>query len=158
MAKSAFHYVTYIRATPERLWFALTDAEFMKQYWFGNHCESRWTVGSAWKNLYPNGQVADAGEIVEVNPPRRMVFSWHHQNKPELRAEGPSICAIDLEPFGTAVKLTITQTIEQDSSKLIESVAGGWPKVIANLKSLLENGHIALQDPYPVPNANSETK
>ena len=49
MARSTFVYVTYIRTTPERLWSALTDAEFMKQYWFGVHCESKWTAGSPWK-------------------------------------------------------------------------------------------------------------
>jgi uncharacterized protein YndB with AHSA1/START domain len=54
MARSTFVYVTYIRTTPEKLWSALTDAEFMKRYWFGNHCESRWTAGSPWKNVYPD--------------------------------------------------------------------------------------------------------
>ena len=49
MARSTFVYVTYIRTTPEKLWSALTDAEFMKQYWFGMHCESQWTAGSSWK-------------------------------------------------------------------------------------------------------------
>ena len=47
MARSIFVYVTYIRTTPEELWSALTkDVEFMKQYWFGVHCESQWTRGS----------------------------------------------------------------------------------------------------------------
>jgi len=72
MARSTFVYVTYIRTTPERLWSALTDdAEFMKQYWFGVHCESQWEAGSPWKMLYPDGTVVDSGEIVEAQPPRR---------------------------------------------------------------------------------------
>jgi hypothetical protein len=54
-----------------------------------------------------------------------------------------------LEPGGTAVKLSITHTIERDPSKLIAAVSGGWPKVISNLKSLLETGTIALDEPYP---------
>ena len=48
MARSTFVYVIYIRTTPEKLWSALTDAEHQKQYWFGVHCESRWTAGSSW--------------------------------------------------------------------------------------------------------------
>lgn len=149
MARSTFVYVSYIRTTPERLWSALTEPEFMKKYWFGNHCESDWTVGSSWKNVYPDGRVTDVGEILESEPPRRLVFRWRHQDKPELSAEGDSICTMEIEPSGTAVKLSITHTIERDPSKLITAVSGGWPKVISNLKSLLETGTIALQDPYP---------
>jgi uncharacterized protein YndB with AHSA1/START domain len=157
MARSTFAYVTYIRTTPEKLWSALTDdVEFMKQYWFGNHCESRWTAGSPWKNVSPGGQVLDAGEIVESEPPRRLVIRWQHQNKPELMAEGASLCTIEMERTGTAVKLSITHTIEREPSKLIEAVSGGWPKVVSNLKSLLETGSAALQEPYPAENARSE--
>ena len=150
MPRSTFVYVSYIRTTPERLWSALTDGEFMKQYWFGNHCESEWTAGSSWKNVYPDGRVTDTGEIVEAVPPRRLVIRWQHQDKPELKAEGPSLCTMEIEPSGTAVKLTITHMIECDPSKLITAVSGGWPKVISNLKSLLESGSVVLKDPYPV--------
>jgi uncharacterized protein YndB with AHSA1/START domain len=150
MAKSTFIYVTYIRTTPERLWSALTeDVEFMKQYWFGTHCESKWTPGSSWKMVHPNGTVSDAGEIAEAVPPRRLVIRWQHQAKPELKAEGESLCTMELEPSGTAVKLSITHTIEREPSKLIEAVSGGWPKIISNLKSLVETGSAVLQDPYP---------
>ena len=149
MARSTFVYVSYIRTTPEELWSALTDGEFMKQYWFGMHCESEWTAGSSWKLVYPDGRIADAGEIVEAEPPRRLVIRWRHQNKPELKAEGESLCTMELEPSGPAVKLSITHTIEREPSKFIEAVSGGWPKVISNLKSLLETGSTVLQAPYP---------
>ena len=149
MGKSTFVYVTYIRTTPEKLWSALTDAEFIKQYWFGIHCECQWTAGAPWRIANGDGVTLDAGEVVEVEPPRRLVIRWHHQDKPELKVEGPSLCTFELEPSGTAVKLSIVHTIEREPSKLIEAVSGGWPKVISNLKSLLETGAIALQDPYP---------
>ena len=150
MARSTFVYVTYIRTTPEKLWSALTnDVEFMKQYWFGTHCESAWTPGSSWKMVYPNGSITDAGVIVVAEPPRRLVIRWQNQFKPELKAEGESLCTMELEPSGTAVKLSITHTIEREPSKLIVAVSGGWPKIISNLKSLLETGSVGLQDPYP---------
>lgn len=155
MKKSQFVYVTYIKTTPEKLWSALTGEKFMKQYWFGCHCESQWTAGSSWKLVSGDGQVLDAGEIVEADAPRRLVIRWQHQSKPELKAEGPSLCTIELEPFGTAIKLSITHAIEREPSKLIEAVSGGWPKVISNLKSLLEYGSVALQDPYPNKNPYS---
>jgi uncharacterized protein YndB with AHSA1/START domain len=148
MARSTFVYVTYIRTTQEKLWVALTDPDFMKQYWFGMHCESLWTAGSPWKLVSSNGQVFDSGEILEAEPPRRMVIRWLNQ-KPELKAEGDSICTIELEPSSTAIKLTITHIIEREPSKLIEAVAGGWPKILSNLKSLLESGSIAIEEAYP---------
>ena len=155
MAKSTFVYVTYIRTTPEKLWSALTDVEFMKQYWFGMRCESQWTAGSAWKLVSSAGQIYDAGEIVEADPPRRLVIRWQNQFKPELKAEGASLCTMELEqqPDGAAVKLSITHTIECEPSKFIAAVSGGWPKVISNLKSLLETGSAVLQDPYPAQSA-----
>jgi uncharacterized protein YndB with AHSA1/START domain len=158
MARSTFVYVSYIRTTPERLWSALTDAEFMKQYWFGMRCESQWTAGSSWKLVSTDGVVFDAGEIIESDPPRRLVIRWQHQNRPELKAEGDSRCTMELEPIGKAVKLSITHTIERDPSKFIEAVSGGWPKIMSNLKSLLETGSIALDDPYPSASAQSGKK
>ncbi|HTT12430.1 MAG TPA: SRPBCC family protein [Burkholderiaceae bacterium] len=156
MARSTFVYVTYIRTTQEKLWSALTgDAEFTRQYWFGMHCESRWTPGSPWQLVSSGGQVFDAGEIVEAEPPRRLVIRWQHQNKPELEAEGASQCTLELEPSGTAIRLSITHSIEREPSKLIEAVSGGWPKVLSNLKSLLETGTVALQEPYPAESAGA---
>ena len=82
MARSKFVYVTYIRTTPEKLWSALTDdVEFMKQYWFGSYCESQWTAGSSWKLVSGDGQILDAGEIVEAEPPRRLVI----RSRPKAR-------------------------------------------------------------------------
>src|ERR1700746_701685 len=71
-----------------------------------------------------------AGELVEAEPPRRLVIRWQTQNKPELKAEGPSPCTMELEPNGQAVKLSIPHTIESAPSKFIVAVSGGWPKVI----------------------------
>lgn len=155
MPGSTFVYVTYIRTTAEKLWSALTDAQFMRQYWFGTYCESNWTPGALWKHLLADGQILDSGEIVESAPPRRLVLRWVNQNKPELKAEGESQCTMELEEFGAAVKLTISHASGCEPSKLIEAVAGGWPKVISNLKSLLETGAIALKEPYPSVNTDS---
>jgi uncharacterized protein YndB with AHSA1/START domain len=157
MARSTFVYVTYIRTTPEKLWKALTDAEFERQYWFGCRCESEWTAGSPWRLVSGDGKVFDAGEIVESDPPRRLVIRWRHQNKPELKAEGDSLCTMEIEPSSTAVKLSITHTIEREPSQLIAAVSGGWPKVLSNLKSLLETGSIAMEEAYPAESAQRAT-
>ena len=153
--RSHFVYVTFIRTTPDKLWAALTDQEFIRQYWFGVTVECAWKKGSPWKLVYPDGRLADTGEILEVDPPRRMVIRWQNEWKPELKAEGPSRCTIELEPTGSAVKLTITHQIDRPESSFITAVSGGWPKVISNLKSLLETGSTVLQDPYPIESAHA---
>src|SRR5215467_14165871 len=102
MPRSTFVYSSYIRTTPEKLWSALTDPEFMRQYWFGNHAQSGWTVGSPWKLVSGDGEILDAGEIVEAEPPKRLVIRWRHQKRPELKAEGDSVCTMEIEPSGLA--------------------------------------------------------
>jgi uncharacterized protein YndB with AHSA1/START domain len=142
---SRFVYVTYIRTTPEQLWAALTKTEFIKQYWFGVNIETDWKVGSPWKMSYPDGLVTDEGEVAESDPPRRLALRWRHKWKPELAADGEAFCVIELEPVDGAVKLTINHTVAAKDSKLIEAVGGGWPRILSNLKSLLETGQIILK-------------
>jgi uncharacterized protein YndB with AHSA1/START domain len=146
MSKSEFVYVIFIRTTPEKLWSALTSPEFTKKFWFGVHHETDWKAGSSWRLVFPDGRVADTGEIVEIDPPRRLVLKWRNEFKPELKSEGYSRCAIDLEPIADAVKLTITHGIDREDSKFIEAVSGGWPRILSNLKSLLETGEVVLPD------------
>lgn len=145
MAGSKFVYVTFIRTSPEKLWSALTTAEFIKQYWFEMAHETDWKVGSPWKMLFPDGRIADMGEIAEFEPPKRLAIRWRNEFRPELKAEGWSRCVMELEPADGAVKLTVTHTIELENSKFIEAVSGGWPKILSNLKSLLETGKVAVE-------------
>ena len=83
------------------------------------------------------------------------MIRWQNQHMPEVKAEGESQCMMELEPSGTTVKLSITHTIEREPSKFIAAVSGGWPKVISNLKSLLETGSVAMDEPYPAQRAAS---
>lgn len=147
MPTSSFVYVTYVRTTPDAMWSALTDADRMKQYWFGMHCECPWTAGSSWKRFSGDGSLVDVGEIVSVDAPRRLIIRWRHEKRPELRAEGDSLCTMELEPCGTAVRLSVTHSIQREPSALIAAVSDGWPKVISNLKSWLETGAIVLPSP-----------
>jgi uncharacterized protein YndB with AHSA1/START domain len=78
-----FIYVTYIKTTPERLWQALTDNEVMRQYWFGAQADCNWAPGSPWNLHFSNGVTMDSGEILEIEPPRRLVIKWRHEFFPE---------------------------------------------------------------------------
>jgi uncharacterized protein YndB with AHSA1/START domain len=146
MSKPKFDYVIFIRTTAQKLWSALTDPDFTKQYWFGVHHETDWKAGSPWKLVFANGRVADSGEVIESDPPKRLVLKWRNEFKAELKAEGYSRCTIDLEPVDGAVKLTITHEMDGPGSKFIEAVSGGWPRILSNLKSLLETGKVVWTD------------
>lgn len=136
-----FIYVTYIRAPQQKVWDALTKPEFQKIYWFGSHQESDWKSGSSWTMYRPDGTVTDSGEILESEPPSRLVIKWQNQFRPELKAEGWARCVIELSEEDHLTKLSIAHTIERTDSKFIEAVSGGWPKILSSLKSLLETGH-----------------
>ena len=137
---TSFVYVTYIRTTPEKLWRALTEPEFTRQFWCGTWQECAWQKGASWKIMVPDGRVGDSGEILDIEPPKRLVLSWRNEFKPELRAEGYSRLTYLLEQQGDMVKFTLTHEMERDQSKLIEEVSGGWPALLASLKSMLETG------------------
>jgi len=145
MNKSEFVYVVYIRTTPERLWSALTSPDFMKQYWFGTHFRTDWKSGSAWQMVAADGRVTDTGEIVEIDPPRRIVLKWRNEFRSELKAEGYARCTIELERIADSVKLSIAHVMDRAQSRFIEAVSGGWPRILSNLKSLLETGQVVLK-------------
>jgi uncharacterized protein YndB with AHSA1/START domain len=140
MTESRFVYVTYVRTTPERLWEGLTQPEFTRRYWNGVWHDAEWRVGATWKLMFPDGRVADSGEIEACEPPWRLALRWRNEFRPELQAEGYSRCLIEIEREGGICKLTITHSIDRADSKLIEAVGSGWPRLMASLKSLLETG------------------
>lgn len=133
-----FVYVTYIRTTPEILWDHLTKPEFTCVYWHGVRADCDWKPGSPWRLMYADGRVADTGEVVEVDRPRRLVLKWRNEYRPELKAEGFSRAVFELAPVGAMVKLTVTHEIDRTGSKFIEAVSQGWPIILSSLKSLIE--------------------
>lgn len=140
MSQSRFVYVTYIRTTPEKLWQALTEHDFIPRYWNGMRQECSWENGADWKLLGGDGEVFDSGRVEAIDPPHRLVLSWRNQRRPELHDEGTGRATFELEPSGANVKLTVTHEIDVADSKLIVAVSGGWPIILSSLKSLLETG------------------
>ncbi len=140
MAESEFVYVTYIRTTPEKLWRALIEPEFTRQFWFGTTQQCAWKPGASWQISFSDGRVGDSGEVVEIDPPRRLVLKWRNELFPEMTAEGYSCMTYELEQKGETVKLTVRHEMDKSDSKFIKAVSGGWPIILASLKSLLETG------------------
>jgi uncharacterized protein YndB with AHSA1/START domain len=156
MDKPKFVYVTYIRTTPEQLWEALTAPEFTRRYWCATWQDCEWKAGASWRIMIPDGRVTDSGEIIEIDPPRKLVLSWRNEFKPELRAEGYSRLTYQLEQEGDSVKLTVMHDMDKPGTKFIEAVSGGWPMILASLKSLLETGE-SLEATRDWPGAGCKT-
>ena len=143
MDKPEFVYVTYIATTPEKLWRALLDGEITRQYWGYRNVSENWTVGSTWRHeraYDDSGMVALVGKVVEFSPARRLVLTW--AVPADSSNEGKhSRVTFEIEPLSDTVRLTITHDQLEPGSDMQRSIAEGWPKVLSNLKTLLETGH-----------------
>jgi uncharacterized protein YndB with AHSA1/START domain len=141
MAESRFLYVTYIRATPERIFAALTDPAQNKLFWHGYRQQSSWKKGADYAIVAGDGEAWDTGKVVDFDPPKHIAVTWTHQKDAAMKAEGESLATFDIEPVNDGVtRLTVTHTIGVSPSRFIEAVSGGWPSILASLKSLLETG------------------
>jgi uncharacterized protein YndB with AHSA1/START domain len=95
--------------------------------------------------MIPDGRVTDSGEVVEIQPEKRLVLKWRNEFRPELRAEGYSQLTYELQKMGESVKLTVIHEMDKPGSKLIAAVSDGWPHILASLKSLLETGESLVE-------------
>ncbi|WP_314951573.1 SRPBCC family protein [Bradyrhizobium cosmicum] len=139
MSKPEFVYVTYIETTPEKLWQALTDSAFTRQYWFDTEVRSDWKVGSPFA-LVMSGTTTDTGEILEADPPRRLAYTFKHELMENMRNEPPTKVVFTIEAYGDLVKLTVTHEGFAAGSELLDGISRGWPAILSGLKSLLETG------------------
>jgi uncharacterized protein YndB with AHSA1/START domain len=140
MSKTDFVYVSYIAASPERIWDALIKSEFTRQYW-GNDNISDWKPGSKWEHRDSGGQreLRLVGRVVEFSPPRRLVLTWAAPAD-EANAAAHSRVTIELEPIEEMVRLTVTHDQLAADSDMLRGITAGWPRVLSSLKSMLETG------------------
>ncbi len=150
-----FVYKTYIKTTPERLWQALTDPSFTRRYW-GATFVSDWQAGSPMTWEYGGVTITDPAQVVlESEPYRRLSYTWQtvtpefaatvgfsDEYLAEVAAERRSKVSFELEPHGELVELTVVHDDFDPGSKVLESVSGGWPMILASLKTLLETGEV----------------
>jgi uncharacterized protein YndB with AHSA1/START domain len=153
MSKPEFIYVTYIETTPEKLWHALTDGDFTARYWFGARLRSDWKVGSTFEMVRSDGTVSDAGKIVEVDPPRRLAYTFINLSD-KYKNEFPALATFEIERYGKLVKLTLTHQGFSEGSKFYSGISKGWPAILSSLKSLLETGE-PLHIPFEALKMNS---
>ena len=133
-----FIYTTYIKSTPEKLWNAIINPEFTRQYWGGNANVSDWKPGSKWEHVAGDGQnsVRVIGKVVESVPPQRLVLTWAD---PAQEADVSRV-TFQIESVGDEVRLDVIHGEFNPGSEMIGKVSGGWPRVLSSLKSFLETG------------------
>jgi uncharacterized protein YndB with AHSA1/START domain/DNA-binding transcriptional ArsR family regulator len=144
--RPSFVYVTYIESSPERVWEAVTDPGLSAQYW-GHSNVSDWQPGSPWEHQRTDGSgIADAaGTVLESVPPRRLVMTFDAPG--EIPPSGPTKVTFDIEPYHEIIRLTVThENLPGDDA--FRAASAGWPAVLANLKSILETGHVLPRAPW----------
>jgi DNA-binding transcriptional ArsR family regulator/uncharacterized protein YndB with AHSA1/START domain len=149
----SFVYTTYIATTPEKLWQAITEPAFTRQYW-GVEFDSDWAVGSPVTWTIGGMPITDPDQVVlESVPGARLSYTWHtftpefaakHGFSPEwlekVSSESRSKVTFAIEQLGELVKLTVTHDDLEEGSTVLGEVSQGWPPILSNLKTLLETG------------------
>jgi uncharacterized protein YndB with AHSA1/START domain len=129
----------YIKATPERLWEAITDSDMRRKYNFGVGVETDWSQGSAYRGVHDRapGPLVE-GENLEVDPPRRLVQSFNALWSDDVKAEGTSRVTWEIEPVGDSCRLLVIHDEMREDANA--EIYGGWPMILSGLKTLLETG------------------
>src|SRR3954466_1276213 len=139
--KPAIVYTIYIASTPEKVWQALTTAEFSRQYFSGFAIEADLRVGGAFIARAPDGSVHISGEVFECDPPKRLTVTWNVNWPDLLERLGPTLVTYEIEQAGDAVKLTMLQSHDRPiDDDILSGGREGWPAILSSLKSVLEMG------------------
>ncbi len=133
-----FVYTTYIRTTPEKLWNAITNPEFSRQYWGGNANLSDWKKGSKWQHASAE-KTCVVGNVIESLPNKRLVLSW--ADPADTDGADASLVTFEIEPAGNMVRLNVIHGDFVPGSVMAGKVSQGWPLVLSSLKSFLETGN-----------------
>src|SRR5438309_11025461 len=143
-------YEIYIRATPERIWQALTDSELVKRYYFGSVIESDFRPGSAIVYKQPDtGRVDIDGEVLEADPPRKLVHTFSVRWDSDLN-DAPTRVAWEITPMGESCLLSVSHDGFTEENATFAQTKGGWPIILSGLKTLLETGSkLEITPPEP---------
>ena len=134
-------YTIYIASTPEKVWEALTSAEFSRKYFFGNTVEVDLRVGGAYIVRTPDGALHISGEVVECVSPRKLTITFNVNWPALVERLGPTLVTYEVEPAGDAVRLTMTEAHDRPiSDDILSGGRQGWPAILSSLKSVLETG------------------
>ena len=140
MADHVATAATEIDASPAKVWAALTDPEQIKQYMFGSQVVTDWKKGSpiVWKGEYGGKKYEDKGEIVEIEPERRLkVTHFSPLSGEEDRPENYHTVLYQLEERGGTTRVSLRQD-NNSSKEAAEHSQANWEKMLAGLKQVVE--------------------
>jgi Uncharacterized conserved protein len=138
MREQTIRIVTYLRSSRSAVWEALTNPDVTQRYWGGSRVESDWQVGHPL--VYRrDGAVTDEHMLLECDPPRRLVHTFHPVFG-VYASESPSRVTIELESALDMVRLTLVHDGFPPDSATFTACRDGWPRILSNLKTLLETG------------------
>lgn len=133
-------YEIYIRTTPERLWDAIISGEVRSRFQFGCRIHSDWSAGSSYEITNPRApdRVLVDGTNVEIDPPRRLVQTFHAHWDDASDEHGPTRVTWEIEPVGDSCRLVVIHSgLAEDAPP---TLYGGWPMILSGLKTYLETG------------------
>jgi uncharacterized protein YndB with AHSA1/START domain len=136
-------YEIFVKATPERVWQAITDPDYTRRYFHRTAVESAFRRGAGVRYVTAAGETAVEGEVQIAEPGRRLVMTWHPLYDPEIAAEPVSHVEWVLSPAddaGEVTRVTLRHTGLAASPRTWDSVRLGWVVVLDGLKTLLETG------------------
>jgi uncharacterized protein YndB with AHSA1/START domain len=134
-------YTIYIAATPEKVWQALTTAEFSRQYFFGFAVELESKVGGSFVVRAPDGSTHIDGEVLACDPPRKLSVTWNVNWPGLVEKLGQTVVTYEIAEAGDAVRLTMTESHERELPEdILSGGRAGWPAILSSLKSVLETG------------------
>ena len=140
--KPAIVYTIYIASTPDKVWQALTSAEYSRKYFFGNAVEVDLRIGGAYIVRTPDGALHISGEVIECEPPKKLTVTFNVDWPALVEKLGPTIVTYEIEQAGDAVKLTMLQSHDRPiSDDILSGGRQGWPAILSSLKSVLETGN-----------------
>jgi len=149
--RPAIVYTIYIASTPEKVWQALTSAEFSRKYFSGNSVEVDLKVGGAFVVRTPDGADHISGKVIECEPSRKLTVTFNVNWPALVEKLGPTLVTYEIEPAGDVTKLTLLQSHDRPlSDDVLSGGRAGWPAILSSLKSLLETGQamvIPMQPP-----------
>jgi uncharacterized protein YndB with AHSA1/START domain len=134
-------YEIHIKTTPERLWEAITSPEIRAKYNFGAAVHTDWQPGSPMTVAAPGAPgPLGGGEVLEVDPPRRLVHTMTALWSDEVKSEGASRVTWEIEQVADSCRLTVTHDQLRDGAN--PQLFGGWPMILSGLKTWLETGEL----------------
>ena len=149
-------YRVYIKATPEAIWDAITNPEWTERFGYGGRSEYELRRGGAYRGYSNEGMrkagapdIAVDGEVIEADPPHKLVQTWRMLMDDRMAAEGFTRLTYEIEPRKEGVtRLTVIHDLEGAPGLQLlmsggledQGAGGGWSWVLSSLKTLLETG------------------